>query len=87
MTASSGSDRGLAGGFGAQSAGPAQEGEGGAEAAGGHSETQTGPGAADRPAVTVIHVSRQAVDEGGVPGEVIGHTGCIGAQRDGAEDP
>lgn len=75
------------GGFGPQCSSPAQEGEGGAEAARRYSETQTGPGAADGPAITVIHVSRQAVDEGRVSGEVVGHAGCIRAQGDGAEDP
>lgn len=70
-----------------QSSGPAQEGEGGTEAARGHGQTQAGPGTADRPAITVIHISRQTVDEGRVSGEVVGHTGCIRTQRDGAEDP
>lgn len=81
------SDGGLAGGFGPESSGPAQEGVGGPEAAGRHRQTQTGPGAADGPAVPVIHVHRQTVDEGRVPGEVIGHTGCVRTQGDGAEDP
>jgi len=81
------SDGGLAGRFGAQSSGPAQEGEDGTEAAGGHRETQTGPGTAERPAIAVIHISWQTVDEGGGSGEVIGHTGCIRTQRDGAKDP
>lgn len=69
-----------------QGSGPAQEGEDGTKAAGGHDQTQTGPGTADRPTITVIHISRQTVDKGGVSGEVIGHTGCIRTQRDGAED-
>lgn len=82
-----GSDRGFTGRFGSQGSSPAQEGEGSAEATGGYSQTQTGPSAADRPAVTVIHVSWQPIDEGGVPGQVVGHAGCIRAQGDGAEDP
>lgn len=83
----SSSDGGLAGGFGSQCSVTVQEGEGGSKAARGHGETQTGPGAADGPAVTVIHISRQPIDKGWVSGKVIGHTGCIRAQRDGAEDP
>lgn len=35
----------------------------------------------------MVHVCRQAVDEGWVPGQVVGHTGRIRAQGDGAEDP
>lgn len=81
------SDGGLAGSFGSQGSGLAKEGEGGTKAAGGHGQTQTGPGAVDRPAITMIDVRRQTVDEGRVPGEVVGHTGCIRTQRDGAEDP
>lgn len=83
----SGSDGGLSGSFGPQSSGPAQEGEGGSEAAGSSAQAQTGPGATDGPAVAVVHVRREPVDEGGVPGEVVGHAGRIRAQRDGAEDP
>ena len=76
------SDRGGAGGLG----GAGEEGGGGADAARGGAEGQAGPGQAHGPAVAVIHVAWQAVDEGRGPGEVVGHAGRIRAQRDGAED-
>lgn len=87
MAGTGGSHGGFTGRFGSERAGPAEEREGGSEAARGDGQTQAGPGAADGPAVAVVHVGREAVDEGWVPGEVIGHAGCIRAQRNGAEDP
>lgn len=80
------SDRRLAGCFGSESSGPTQEAEGGTEATSSYWETQTGPRTANRPAITVIHIRWKTVDEGRGPGKVIGHTGCIRTQRDGAED-
>lgn len=77
----------LAGGLGTQGCGSAQEGEGGAKATRSHRHAQAGPGAEDGPTVTMIHVCRQAVDEGRVPGQVVGHAGCIRAQGDSAKDP
>ena len=81
------SDGRLAGGFGVQRSGLAQEGKGGSQAAGSHGQSQTGPSTADGPAVTMIHIGWQAVDEARVSGKVVAHTGCVRAQRDGAENP
>lgn len=81
------SNGGFTGSFGPQSCGPTQEWESGTKAACSHGQTQTGPGTEDGPAIAMIHIGRQTVDEGRVPGQVIGHTGCICTQGDGAEDP
>lgn len=67
--------------------GPAEAGEGDTQPAGRHHEGQAAPGAGDGPAVAVLHVRWEAVQAPWWPLQVVGDTGGIGAEGDGAEDP
>lgn len=65
----------------------AEDGEGGAQASRCHRQPQTEPGTEAGPAVAMLHVSRQPVDERRNPGQVVGHVGRVGTQGDDAEGP
>lgn len=78
--------RGFPSSFGLQGLSAAQEGVCRAQAPRGNTKTQADPSAEDGPTVTMVYVTGEAIDEGWVSREFIGHTCCIGAQRYGAED-
>lgn len=63
------------------------EGEGGTNAAACRGQPETCPPTQHRPTKSMIHVTRETIDKGRVPGEVVGHARGVGAQGDGAEDP
>lgn len=67
--------------------GPANKGISNAETSSCHNKAQAAPGAEDRPAVAVLHISGQAVNQLREPVQIIGDAGRVRAEGNGAKYP